>query len=73
LTEELGCSWFDVDSVQRYGSVDNLAETYGFIFGRRAIQHVLRTEQTSIRWRFRVHHRAPEAAPAAETEHLGML
>jgi SAM-dependent methyltransferase len=57
LIEECGFSWFDFDSHQDYGSTERLARTFGFIFGRRAIDHVRRTGQTTIRWRFRVYER----------------
>jgi SAM-dependent methyltransferase len=60
LTEEFGFSVKDFDSVQEYGSSDNIVRTYGFIFGRRAIAHLLRTGRTSVVWRWRLHYRRRE-------------
>ena len=60
LIEERGFSYVDFDSVQEYGSTDAIVRTYGFIFGRRAIDHLRRTGKTSIRWRFRLHYRRKE-------------
>jgi SAM-dependent methyltransferase len=55
---EAGFAFEDFESVQEYGSTDRIVETYGFIFGRRAVEHLRRTCQTSIRWTFRLHHRS---------------
>jgi ubiquinone/menaquinone biosynthesis C-methylase UbiE len=60
LVEEWGFASTDFDSVQEYGTTDNIVRTYGFIFGRKAIAHLRRTGQTSIRWRFRLHYRSKE-------------
>jgi ubiquinone/menaquinone biosynthesis C-methylase UbiE len=57
LLKEWGFSYLDFDAVQEYGSTANIVGTYGFIFGQKAIDHLERTEQTAIRWRFRIHHR----------------
>ena len=60
LTEEAGFSFLDFDSVQEYGSVENVVRTYGFIHGERAIHYLRQTGRTSIRWRFRIHYRRKE-------------
>lgn len=60
LTQHQGFAFEDFESVQDYGSRENILRTYGFIFGRRAIAHLKRTEQTTIRWRFRLHYRRVE-------------
>lgn len=60
LTREAGFQYFDFESVQEYGTSHDLLRTYGFIFGRRAIDHLRRTRQTSIRWTFRIYHRRRE-------------
>ena len=52
-----GFAFEDFESAQEYGSTGRIVETYGFIFGSRAIEHLRRTGQTSIRWTFRLHHR----------------
>ncbi len=51
-----GYDSFDFESKQEYGTTDNIVRTYGFIFGRRAIDHLRATGRTSIRWTFRVYH-----------------
>lgn len=70
LTEEFGFSVKDFDSVQEYGSTDNIVRTYGFIFGRRAIAHLLRTGRTSVVWRWRLHYRRREP-PGIQTPAAG--
>jgi ubiquinone/menaquinone biosynthesis C-methylase UbiE len=57
LTEDHGFSIIDFDSVQDYGTQDNILRTYGFIFGPRAIAYLKQTGRTTIRWRFRIHYR----------------
>jgi ubiquinone/menaquinone biosynthesis C-methylase UbiE len=57
LLEKWDFSYLDFDTVQEYGSTTNIVGTYGFIFGQKAIDHLERTGQTAIRWRFRIHHR----------------
>jgi SAM-dependent methyltransferase len=57
FVEEHGFAFHDFESLQDFGSTDAIVRTYGFIFGTRAIEHLLATEQTTIRWRFRLHHR----------------
>ena len=60
LVEELGFSRIVFDSVQEYGSTENIVRTYGFIFGYNAIDHLRRTGQTAIRWKFHIHSRSKE-------------
>ena len=50
-----GFSYEDFESVQEYGTVENIVETYGFIFGHKAIAHLKATGKTFIRWTFRIH------------------
>ena len=57
LMQQFGCSFDDAESIQEYGSLENILRTYGFIFGPRAIAYLKQTGQTSIRWRFRIHYR----------------
>jgi hypothetical protein len=57
LRQELGFDAFDVDARLEYGDRERIRRTYGFIFGPRAIRHLQETGQTSIQWRFRLHHR----------------
>jgi SAM-dependent methyltransferase len=46
---------FDIDSTQEYGTMERILRTYGFIFGRRAIDHLRQSRRTSIAWKFRVY------------------
>lgn len=55
MIEQEGFSFEDVDTVQEYGTSDAMIATYGFIFGKRAIDHIRATGRTSVRWRFRLH------------------
>lgn len=57
LIEEWGFAYLDCDAVQEFGSTASIVSTYGFIFGQKAIDHLERTGQTAIRFRFRIHHR----------------
>ena len=60
FVEEFGFTYWDIFSTQEYGSVDHIVNTYGFIFGQKAIDHLRRTGQTSIRWKFRIYSRTVE-------------
>lgn len=57
LVNDLGFSFEDKEIVQEYGTTENIIETYGFIFGRNAINYLRETGKTSIRWTFRLHYR----------------
>jgi SAM-dependent methyltransferase len=57
LVKEEGFAAMDFTTVQEYGTQDAILRTYGFIFGLRAIAHLKRTGQTTIRWTFRIHYR----------------
>lgn len=56
LAKENGFSYEDFESVQEYGTVENIVETYGFIFGHNAIERLKATGRTSIKWTFRMHY-----------------
>lgn len=51
-----GFSFEDFESVQEYGSTENIIATYGFIFGHRAIEQLKATRRTCIKWTFRMHY-----------------
>jgi SAM-dependent methyltransferase len=57
LVDDLGFSYEDFENTQEYGTTENILRTYGFIHGRKAIEHLKGTGQTSIRWRWRIHYR----------------
>jgi ubiquinone/menaquinone biosynthesis C-methylase UbiE len=55
LVQEFGFEYADVDSIQDYGSLDRIVRTYGFIFGRKAIDYLRKHNKTTIHWRNRIH------------------
>ena len=56
LVRENGFSYEDFESIQEYSTVQNIIETYGFIFGHKAIALLKATGRTSIKWTFRLHY-----------------
>ena len=60
--EAAGFAARDFETVQDYGTTEHAVRTYGFIFGSRAIAHLRETGRTRIRWRWRLHHCARDAA-----------
>ncbi|HLW02179.1 MAG TPA: class I SAM-dependent methyltransferase [Ktedonobacterales bacterium] len=67
LIEDFGFEHKEVESISDYGSVENAVATYGFIFGRNAISHLLARQQQTITWRYRMlWKQKPEAAPSDE-------
>ena len=55
--EEYGFQYADILSTQEYGTLERIVSTYGFIFGRQAIEILKREQKTSILWKFRVYFR----------------
>jgi ubiquinone/menaquinone biosynthesis C-methylase UbiE len=55
--EEFQFAYQDFFSTQEYGTVENIVSTYGFIFGKRAIEYLKREQKTTIHWKFRVYWR----------------
>ncbi len=55
--EEFHFAYQDVFSDQEYGTVEHIVSTYGFIFGKKAIEYLKREKKTTIRWKFRVYWR----------------
>jgi len=55
--EEFDFAYQDIYSVQEYGTIDHIVSTYGFIFGKKAIEHIKRENKTAITWKFRVYWR----------------
>ena len=56
--EELGFSYCDFRQTQDYGSVERIVRTYGFIFGRDAIEYLKEHDKTTIEWTCRVRYKA---------------
>jgi ubiquinone/menaquinone biosynthesis C-methylase UbiE len=50
----LGFKHKDFYQIQEYGSLSNILSTYGFIFGKKAINYLTSRKKTSIKWKFRV-------------------
>lgn len=56
-----GFGYFDYDSTQYYGTAKDLIDTYGFIFGKKVIERLRQTPQTTIKWRCRVYYKVKDA------------
>lgn len=56
LMRKLGFKHKDVYALCKFGSLKEAIETYGFIFGRKAINYLKNHKKTSIRWKFRLHY-----------------
>jgi ubiquinone/menaquinone biosynthesis C-methylase UbiE len=55
--EEFQFTHQDIFSDQEYGTVEQIVSLYGFIFGKKVIEHLKRERKTAIRWKFRVYWR----------------
>ncbi len=55
--EEFQFQYQDVFSIQEYGTIENIVNLYGFIFGKKVIDYLKIENKTSIRWKFRVYWR----------------
>ena len=55
--EEFQYAYQDIFTVQEYGSLEHIVSTYGFIFGKKAIEYLKSEKKTSIHWKFRVYWR----------------
>lgn len=53
----LGFNHRDIYQTQDYGSLEKILSTYGFIFGRKAINHIVSHKRTIIKWKFRIYFR----------------
>ena len=53
--EEFHFAYQDIFLDQEYGTVEHIVSTYGFIFGRKAIEYLKKEKKTAIRWKFRVY------------------
>ena len=60
LVGECGFSYEDFETNQEYGSLDKIVCTYGFIFGKKAIDYLQKHNKTNIKWTFRIHHKKVE-------------
>jgi ubiquinone/menaquinone biosynthesis C-methylase UbiE len=55
--EEFQFAYKDIFSNQEYGTVEHIVSIYGFIFGKKVIEHLKREKKTTIRYKFRVYWR----------------
>jgi ubiquinone/menaquinone biosynthesis C-methylase UbiE len=55
--KEFQFAYQDIFSDQEYGTIEHIVSTYGFIFGKKAIEHLKKENKTTIRWKFRVYWR----------------
>jgi ubiquinone/menaquinone biosynthesis C-methylase UbiE len=54
---KLGFKHKDVLQNQEYGSLKKIVSTYGFIFGKKAIEYLKKHNKTNIRWKIRVYYK----------------
>lgn len=55
---QLGFAYLDFDSLHCYGTVEKAVRTYGFIFGRNAINHIQEHAITAVTFRYRIHYKS---------------
>jgi ubiquinone/menaquinone biosynthesis C-methylase UbiE len=55
--EDFQFNYQDVFSYQDYGTIKNIVSIYGFIFGKKVIEHIKREKITTILWKYRVYWR----------------
>lgn len=60
LVDEFGFMYEDFETNQEYGSIDKIIRTYGFIFGKNAIDYLIKNKKTNIKWKFRIHYKKVE-------------
>jgi len=56
----LGFNHRDIYQTQDYGSMEKILTTYGFIFGRKAINYIISHKKTIIKWKFRIYYKYKE-------------
>jgi ubiquinone/menaquinone biosynthesis C-methylase UbiE len=60
LFPELGYSLIEFFASQDYGTVENCVQTYGFIFGKKAIDYICAHHKTIITWKINIHYKRVE-------------
>jgi ubiquinone/menaquinone biosynthesis C-methylase UbiE len=58
LVEKLKFRHKDISAVQRFNSLQDAVKTYGFIFGRKAIDYLISHNKRIIKWKFRMYYRS---------------
>ncbi|MDE1837137.1 MAG: class I SAM-dependent methyltransferase [Euryarchaeota archaeon] len=57
FSKEFGFRHKDFYATSNYGTVEKMLRTYGFIFGKKAIDYIIDHRKTSIRWKHRYHYK----------------
>lgn len=57
LDQECGFLYQDVETIQDYRTLDKIVSTYGFIFGRKAIDYLRCHNKMAILWRNRIRYK----------------
>ena len=57
ILRNLNFKYKDVFVFSRFNSLKEAVETYGFIFGKKAIDYLISHKKTSIRWKFRINYK----------------
>lgn len=60
FVDDGGYSYEDIEQIQEFGSLEKIISTYGFIFGKKAIDHLCAHRKTSIKWHFRFFYKRTE-------------
>lgn len=60
FVKEHGFSYLDLIQTSYYGSTEKMVETYGFIFGKIAIEHIKEHQMSQVKWKFRAYYMASE-------------
>ncbi len=54
---KMGYTFIDYWNIKDYQTVQNAIETYGFIFGKKAISFLKDHQKHTIKWSWRIHHK----------------
>ena len=60
MTETLGFGYQDIFVTVDYETLREAVETYGFIYGRKAIDYLHTHNKYSIKWKHRIHYKRVE-------------
>ncbi|MCW4012159.1 MAG: class I SAM-dependent methyltransferase [Candidatus Bathyarchaeota archaeon] len=60
FVEENGFRYLDVIQTSYYGTTEKMLETYGFIFGKKAIEYIKEHKLSQVQWKFRAYYMASE-------------
>jgi len=60
ILEDCRFEYEDLFQDQEYGSLDKIIRTYGFIFGKKAIEYLKTHTKTNIKWKLRIRYKKVE-------------